>query len=308
MKLIVTGRTVFPSDEGRTVSINRGCGWCQANAVLAASNRNIVEGRHDMAGMDIKGKSILITGGGSGIGAAAVQLAAQLGAKVTIADRDRAGGEAVLARVLADGGDAQFTMADIADEAQVQDMINKALDKYGRLDCAFNNAGVAGYSHQPGAETVLLGELSTSAFERNLSINAFGTFLCMKYEIQAMLASGGGSIVNTASIAGILAVEAAADYVASKHAVVGLTKTAALDYAKKNIRVNAVLPGVIMTRMIEESFGNNPELVSWTEAMQPVGRLGKPTEVAEAALWLLSDAASFVTGVSLPVDGGFSMV
>ncbi|MGN7712638.1 SDR family oxidoreductase [Agrobacterium radiobacter] len=261
-----------------------------------------------MAGMDIKEKSILITGGGSGIGAATVKLATQLGAKVTIVDRDRAGGEAILAKVLADGGDAQFMAADIADEAQVQNMINKTVDKYGRIDCAFNNAGVAGYSHQPGAETVLLGELPTSAFERNLSINAFGTFLCMKYEIQAMLASGGGSIVNTASIAGILAVEAAADYVASKHAVVGLTKTAALDYAKKNIRVNAVLPGVILTKMMEDSFAKNPALVGWSEGMQPVGRLGKPSEVAEAALWLLSDAASFVTGVSLPIDGGFSMV
>jgi NAD(P)-dependent dehydrogenase (short-subunit alcohol dehydrogenase family) len=262
-----------------------------------------------MAHVDsIQSKSILVTGGGSGIGAATVQLAAELGAKVTIVDRDRRGGEAVLANVLEAGGIAQFIETDIADETQVKRMVDKAVETYGRLDGAFNNAGVLGYSHQAGVVGVPFGELPLDAFNRTLTINTVGTFLCLKYEIQAMVASGGGSIVNTSSIAGILAVESIADYVASKHAVIGLTKTAALDYAKKGIRVNAILPGVIMTSMIEESFSKNPEGLKWTESAQPIGRLGKPSEVAEAALWLLSDAASFVTGVSLPVDGGFSMI
>lgn len=256
----------------------------------------------------MQNKSIIITGGASGIGAATVLLAASKGAKVTIADRDCEAGEALCDQVVALGGTAQFVATDITDEAQVRAMVDAAVSTYGRLDGAFNNAGIPGYSHQPGVETVHFADLPLSAFVRSLTVNAVGTFLCMKYELQAMLVSGGGSIVNTSSIAGILALEAAADYVAAKHAVIGLTKAAALDYARKNIRVNAVLPGVVRTQMMEASFAENPELIEWTSSMQPIGRIGMPVELAEAAVWLMSDAASLVTGISMPVDGGFSMV
>lgn len=256
----------------------------------------------------MQNKSIIITGGASGIGAATVLLAASKGAHVTIADLDRSAGEALRDQVVAQGGKAQFVATDIADEAQVRAMVDAAVATYGRLDGAFNNAGIPGYSHQPNVETVHFADLPLSAFVRSLTVNAVGTFLCMKYELQAMLVSGGGSIVNTSSIAGILALEAAADYVAAKHAVIGLTKAAALDYARKNIRVNAVLPGVVRTQMMEASFAENPELIEWTSSMQPIGRIGMPVEIAEAAVWLLSDAASLVTGISMPVDGGFSMV
>lgn len=256
----------------------------------------------------MQNKSIIVTGGGSGIGAATVLLAASKGANVTIADLNRSAGEAVRDQVIAQGGKAQFVETNIADEAQVQAMVEAAVGTYGRLDGAFNNAAIPAYSHQPGVETVHFAELPVSAFIRSMTVNVVGTFLCMKYELQAMLVGGGGSIVNTSSMAGILAVEAAADYVAAKHAVIGLTKTAALDYARKNIRVNAVLPGVVRTQMMEASFAENPELIEWTNSMQPIGRVGMPVELAEAAVWLLSDAASLVTGISMPVDGGFSMV
>lgn len=259
--------------------------------------------------MPVKDKSIIITGGGSGIGAAAVRLAAQSGALVTIADVDVEGGEAVLAELRADGADAQFIRTDISQEEDVRAMVGAAVSRFGAVHCAFNNAGIPAWSHQPGVGTYsLLADLPLDAFSRGMAINATGTFLCMKYELQAMLETGGGAIVNTASNAGILAIEAAADYVAAKHAVIGLTKAAALDYAKRNIRVNAVLPGVIRTQMMEISFAANPQLVDWATGIQPNGRLGVPDEVASAALWLLSDASSFVTGVSLPVDGGYSMV
>ena len=257
----------------------------------------------------MRDKSIIVTGGGSGIGAATVLMAARGGASVTIADLNVNGGEAVLAQVLAAGGNAQFIQTDIASETDVRAMVDAALKKYGRLDAAFNNAGVSAHSHDPKvANFCLFAELPLEIFNRGLMINATGTFLCMKYELQAMLAGGGGSIVNNASNAGILAISGAADYMAAKHAVIGLTKSAAIDYAKQNIRCNAVLPGVVRTPMMEEAFARKPELVDWATGVQPNGRLGKPVEIAEAAIWLMSDAASFVTGVSMSVDGGYAMV
>ena len=250
---------------------------------------------------ELKGKSIIITGGASGIGEAAALLAARAGARVTVADLNRSLGDAVVKEIRTNGGEAQFVRMDIAEEAQVQAMVAAAVSSFGRLDGAFNNAGV------PNAG-LPLAELSFDAFRRNIGINLCGTFLCMKYEIAAMLKTGGGAIVNTSSNAGVLAIANGADYVSSKHGVIGLTKSGALDYATQNIRVNAVLPGVIRTAMMEVAFAANPQLVQWASDIQPNKRIGQSHEVAEAALWLLSDAASLVTGISMPVDGGYSMV
>ena len=250
---------------------------------------------------ELKGKSIIITGGASGIGEAAALLAARAGARVTVADLNRSLGDAVVKEIRTNGGEAQFVRTDIAEEAQVQAMVAAAVSSFGRLDGAFNNAGV------PNAG-LPLAELSFDAFRRNIGINLCGTFLCMKYEIAAMLKTGGGAIVNTSSNAGVLAIANGADYVSSKHGVIGLTKSGALDYATQNIRVNAVLPGVIRTAMMEVAFAANPQLVRWASDIQPNKRIGQSHEVAEAALWLLSDAASLVTGISMPVDGGYSMV
>ncbi len=256
----------------------------------------------------LDGKSVIVTGAGSGIGAAAALLAAESGARVTVADVDEVGGGTTVEAIVGKGGDAQFVRTDISDEAQVEALIGAAVARYGRLDAAFNNAGIASFSHVPGNTPTLFGDLPLAALRQTFEVNAIGTFLCMRAELRAMLATGGGAIVNTASNAGILAVEAAADYVGSKHAVIGLTKAAALDYAKRNIRVNALLPGVVRTKMMELSFAENPELEDWAASIQPVGRYGQPRELAEAAVWLMSDRASFVTGISLSVDGGYSMV
>jgi 2,5-dichloro-2,5-cyclohexadiene-1,4-diol dehydrogenase 1 len=257
----------------------------------------------------LEGKSVLITGAGSGIGAAAAVLAGGRGALVTVVDVDSAGGEDVVRRITDAGGTARFVRVDISDDSAVADLVAGTVREYGRLDRAFNNAGIPAFSHR-GAGTAItsFADLPLDEVRRNVEVNLLGTFSCMKHEIAAMLSTGGGAIVNTSSGAGILAVAGAGDYVASKHGVVGLTKAAALDYAARGIRVNAVLPGVIRTAMVERSFEANPELVDWASQMQPNKRLGTPEEVAVAALWLLSDEASLVTGIAMPVDGGFSMV
>lgn len=258
--------------------------------------------------MSIQDKSLIVTGAGSGIGAATAIAAATIGALVMLADRDEESIKGVCSEITSRGGVAKFMMTDIAIEAQVERLVLATVDSFGKVDCAFNNAGISAYSHRDGNPHSPLAELTAEAFNHNMSVNALGTFLCMKHELKVMQQFGGGSIVNTSSIAGWLAVPGAADYVASKHAVIGLTKAAALDYAKDNIRVNAVLPGVIKTKMLAAAFEVNPELNDWVIASQPTGSLGAPDDISDAVLWLLSDAAKFVTGVSLPVDGGYSMV
>lgn len=257
---------------------------------------------------DLRGKSVLITGGASGIGAASAILAAKYGARVMVADIDEPGSEKVVAQIRDAGGEVGYIRTDISDETQVREMVAATVAAFGRLDCAFNNAALVAHSHQPPNPHTLLADMSIQVFERGQHINTSGTFLCLKYEIEAMLKAGGGSIVNTSSCAGVVAIEGAADYVAAKHAVIGLTKSAALDYAASNIRVNAVIPGVIRTPALEKSFAERPELFDWAAAVQPNKRLGRPEEVGEGALWLLSDAASFVTGTSLCIDGGYTMV
>lgn len=258
--------------------------------------------------MSIAGKSIIVTGASSGIGAATAITAAAAGAKVMLADRDVRGGNKILDHILDEGGEADFQATDIGVESEIEALVDATVARFGGLDGAFNNAGISGYGHQPGHCFTPFANLSSADFMLSMKVNALGTFLCMKYEIQAMLANGGGAIVNNSSNAGWLAIAGAADYMASKHAVIGLTKSAALDYARHNIRVNAVLPGTIRTQMVADSFDNNPELNDWAMTVQPTGQLGQPVDVGEAVIWLLSDKATFVTGISMPVDGGYSMV
>ena len=256
---------------------------------------------------DLKGKSLIVTGGASGIGESASILAARAGARVTIADMQEAAGERLAAKIRGEGGEAQFIRTDVSNEQQVKAMVAAAVSAYGRLDCAFNNAGVTAYAYTTG-HPVLFADMPLSEFRRVLDINLVGVFLCMKYEIPAMLEAGGGSIVNTSSCSGLVATPGTPDYTASKHGVIGLTKVAALDYATQNIRVNAVLPGVIRTPMVDLAASGNPDVVRSIAESMPIKRLGQPHEIAEAALWLLSDAASLVTGHSMLVDGGYTMV
>ncbi len=251
-----------------------------------------------MAGQ-VNGKVALVTGGGSGIGRATSLAFAREGAKVVAADIVVAGGEETVRMIKAAGGEATFIQVDVSKAAEVEALIKKTVETYGRLDCAFNNAGIEGQM----APTV---ESSEENWDRVIAINLKGVWLCIKSEIAQMLKQGGGAIVNTALIAGLVGGAGASAYVASKHGVNGLTKTAALEYAKQGIRVNAVCPGVIHTPMVERAVGSNPQMAEMMVAMEPVGRLGKPEEIAEAVVWLCSDAASFVTGLPMAVDGGLT--
>jgi NAD(P)-dependent dehydrogenase (short-subunit alcohol dehydrogenase family) len=247
----------------------------------------------------LQGKVALITGGGSGIGRATALRIAQEGAKVMIADYVPEGAERVVKTIKESGGDAACVAADVSVGKQVEMAINKTVETYGRLDCAFNNAGIEGMI----AETIAYPE---DSFDRTISINLKGVWLGMKYEIAQMLKHGGGVIVNTASTLGLVALEGASAYNAAKHGVVGLTKTAALEYAQKNIRVNCVCPGFIRTVMVERAMDKGAVAEEQMIAIEPMGRIGRPEEIAAGVLWLFSDAASFVTGHSLTIDGGWT--
>src|SRR5216683_3133223 len=248
----------------------------------------------------LPGKVILVTGGGSGIGRATALRLAREGAKIMIADYVPDSAVKTVAMIKEAGGTADCFAADVSVTRQVEAMINKTVETYGRLDGAFNNAGIEG---EMGTDTVTASEEN---FDRTIAINLKGVWLCMKYEITQMLKQGGGAIVNTASVAGLVGVPRMPAYVASKHGVVGLTKTAALEYAKAGIRVNAVCPGVIKTPMLERITGQRAGRAERIAAAEPVGRMGKPEEIAEAVVWLCSYAASFVTGLPMPVDGGIA--
>jgi len=254
----------------------------------------------------LSSKSILITGASSGLGAAAAERGAAQGALVTVADISEDSGRDTVARIVATGGEAQFVHVDIADEASVAKMIDAVTSTYGRLDGAFNNAAVPPYS-SAARGMFSAADLPVDAFRRAINTNVVGTFLCIKYEIPALLRNGGGAIVNTSSANGLVAIPSAIDYVTTKHAILGLTRAAATDYAAAGIRVNAVLPGVIDTPMLHGSAGS-PEAAQAYAQANPMGRLAQPLEIAEAALWLLSDAASFATGTCLSVDGGQTMI
>lgn len=246
----------------------------------------------------VNGKAIIVTGGGSGVGRAAALLLTADGARVMVADTNEAGGRETVTLCEQAGGVAHFIRTDIASEAEVQKMVEATVAAFGRLDGAFNNAAIPQISK-------LIHEMPLGDWQRALDVNLTGTFLCIKHEVKAMLATGGGSIVNTASAAGATAFPMAAEYVSSKHAVVGLTKAAAVDYGKLGIRVNAILPGAIRTPMLTGKFAEDPNLESYLNSVHPIGRFSEPEEIAAAAVWLLSDDASFVHGSSLSVDGGY---
>ncbi|CAI8848492.1 2,5-dichloro-2,5-cyclohexadiene-1,4-diol dehydrogenase [Pseudomonas sp. IT-194MI4] len=249
---------------------------------------------------DLNQRNIIVTGASGGIGKASVIAFAEAGARVIMLDRDTAGLNDIVEVVQSCGGAVHAIPCDITDEAAVKDAVDEVISRFGVLHGAFNNAGIE-QSHLP------LHEISAEAWDRIIKVDLTGVFYCMKHQIRAMLASGGGSIVNTASALGAVAIAAASDYIAAKHGVLGLTKAAAVDYGPQRIRVNAVLPGIIETPMIlrlsqEDNFANQFQAL---RERHPIGRFGKPEEIAAAALWLLSDKSSFVTGTSLSVDGGY---
>jgi NAD(P)-dependent dehydrogenase (short-subunit alcohol dehydrogenase family) len=248
----------------------------------------------------LTGKVALVTGGASGIGRATALTFAREGAKLVVADMNAEGGQQTVHMIRENGGDAIFVQVDVSKATEVAAMISTTVETYGRLDCAHNNAGIGSRPRAP------LHECTEETWDRVLSINLKGVWVCMKYEIIQMLNQGSGSIVNTASIMGLVGSwSGTAAYNASKHGVVGLTKTAALEYATAGIRVNAVCPGYIHTPLIQEALTSNPALEAQIVARHPVGRMGKPEEIAEAVVWLCSDAASFVTGHTMTVDGGY---
>jgi NAD(P)-dependent dehydrogenase (short-subunit alcohol dehydrogenase family) len=250
-----------------------------------------------MAGK-LAGKIALVTGGNVGLGQAAALTLAREGAKVVIAARRGPEGHETVQRIHAMGGDAIFVQTDVSQTAQVEAMVQQTVATYGRLDCALNNAGTEGVQ----APVV---DATEEVWDRVLSINLKGTWLCMKYEIRQMLLQGQGAIVNMASVLGLVATPLNPAYTASKHGVVGLTKSAALAYAQAGIRVNVVCPGYIHSATTERIFAGAPERQAAVIARHPVGRMGYPAEVAEAVVWLCSDAASFVTGHTMVVDGGY---
>ena len=244
-------------------------------------------------------KVALVTGGASGIGRAAAGMFAMEGLRVAVADMDNEGGEETVRQIEQSGGKAFFIKVDVSDPVEAEGMIKTVIDAYGRLDKAFNNAGVEGTAN------VLTHDYTEDIWDQVVRINLKGVWLCMKYEIPEMLKQGAGAIVNTSSIAGLKAnaINGAA-YIASKHGVIGLTRTSALEYARRNIRVNAVCPGAIHTPMAERILGVDYRSDEQYFDRLPTGRMGTPTEIAEAVVWLCSDAASYVTGHSMAVDGG----
>ncbi|GAB4321588.1 MAG: SDR family oxidoreductase [Dehalococcoidia bacterium] len=241
----------------------------------------------------LEGKVAIVTGAGSGIGKAAALLFAREGAKVVCADIK--GADQTAAEI---GDDALAVTADVSKPADVQAMVKAATSRFGRLDVIFNNAGIEG-------EQAPTADATEENFDRVIAINLKGVFLGMKYAIPAMLESGGGSIINNASVAGLVGFPNIPAYCASKGGVVQLSKTAALEYATQGIRVNAICPGVIWTPMVERFTGGSDEARDQFAAIEPVGRMGTPEEVAAMALFLASDESSFVTGAVMPVDGGF---
>ena len=243
-------------------------------------------------------KVAVITGGATGIGRSTAILLASKGIKMVISGRREAAGQKAVEEIRARGGDAAFIAVDVDNEAHVRRLIEFAVEKFGRLDLAVNNAGISN-------ETKTIGESDPANFQAMLQTNVMGVYLCMKYEIQQMLKNGGGSIVNLASIAGLNGIPYAGPYAATKHAVVGLTKSGALDYATQNIRINAVAPGAIKTDIIAGSIAQGQYDEATISGMHPMVRMGDPEEIARGIAWLLSDEASFVTGHVLNIDGGF---
>ncbi len=258
----------------------------------------------ESGGRDLLGRVALVTGATAGIGEATALALARRGASVVVNGLDERRGAGVVGRIEREGGAAMFCRADVSDAGQVEAMVTAAVDAYGRLDIGFNNAGVSGDG------PALVHEYGIDEWRRTIDVNVKGVWLCMKYEIAQMLAQdpagpSRGVIVNMSSIAGLIA-SASGAYTASKHAVIGLTKSAALVYAAEGIRINSVCPASIHTPMFDRYAEATPDQVEVWRASHPVGRIGRPEEVADAVLWLCSDGAPFVTGSSLVIDGGWT--
>ncbi len=249
----------------------------------------------------LDGKVVMITGAASGIGEATAKEAAAEGAKLMLCDVDSAKGGAVAAEI---GEAATYRDCDVTDEGAVQAAVQATIDELGGIDCSFNCAGILGVVGP-------IGELPLDGWKQLIDVDLNGVFLCTKHQVNAMAAKGSGSILNMASAAGLIGWPGASGYVAAKHGVVGLTKAAALEYAEAGVRVNAICPSYTMTPMVEkdlfeDTLGNDEELISAARANHPIGRFAQPPEIAAAAVWLLSDKASFVTGIAMPVDGGYT--
>ena len=248
---------------------------------------------------DFNGQVALVTGASSGIGLASVKAFAEAGAAVVLADIDEDALRRATEGLTADGHQAIGVTCDVADEMQVAQMVERTIAAYGRLDMAFNNAGIVGFTGDPADE-------SAESFDKVIAINLRGIWTCMKHELRQMRTQGSGAIVNCSSLGGLVGQAGRATYHATKHGVIGLTKSAAMDYAPLGIRISAVCPGVIATPMSTDLIENQPDAMKEVMRDQPIGRPGRPEEVAAAALWLCSPAASLVLGVALPVDGGFT--
>jgi NAD(P)-dependent dehydrogenase (short-subunit alcohol dehydrogenase family) len=244
------------------------------------------------------GRGILVTGAGSGIGRAAAQLFAQEGGRVVVVDQDETEAQATVASICEAGGEALAIGADVSREADCRGMVERAIKAFGRLHVAFNNAGI-------GASGFAVADEEEVTWSRLIDVNLKGIFLAMKYEIPVMVGAGGGAIVNTASVAGLVGERGIGAYAASKHGVVGLTRTAALDYIAQGVRINAVCPGATRTRILASWF-QDPKVESFILSRHPIGRIAEPEEIARAVLFLASDDASFIVGQALAVDGGLT--
>ncbi|MFC1920063.1 SDR family oxidoreductase [Chloroflexota bacterium] len=247
----------------------------------------------------LEGKVALVTGAARGIGRACALTFAREGAKVVVNDLLVEDGEETVHMIKKAGGEAIFIEADVSKEGEVEGLVKTVVDTYGCLDCGHNNAGVEGI-------TTPITECTEANWNQVIGVNLKGVFLCMKYEIRQMLKQGSGAIVNTSSVAGLVGLGmGVSPYIASKHGVIGLTKGAALEFAKAGIRVNAVCPGGTLTEMVQRYWDADPSLKEYATMNVPMGRMADPMEIAEAVVWLCSDAASFVTGHAMAVDGGF---
>lgn len=245
----------------------------------------------------VAGKVALVTGAAKGIGRATAEIFAREGARVVVSDVDEEGGQETVTRIAEAGGEASFFRADVSREEDVISLVAHCTQTYDRLDCAHNNAGITGAAG-------LVHQIDHEGWQQTLAVNLSGVFLCMKHELAVMIEQGSGAIVNTSSGAGVIATPGLSPYCASKHAILGLTKTAALENARTGVRVNAVCPGTVDTPMLQASMQMSPAMEKMILRSQPGGRLGRPEEIGEAVVWLCSERASFVTGESMMVDGG----
>jgi NAD(P)-dependent dehydrogenase (short-subunit alcohol dehydrogenase family) len=258
------------------------------------------DGRRRDVERSFEGKVVVVTGAGAGIGRATAQAFAEQGARLLVADIDAKAAEETVLRIGQSEDRASFARCDVTREADAEMLVKTAVERYGRLDCAVNNAGIEG-------EQALTADCSTENWERVLSVNLTGVFLGMKHQIPQMLAQGGGAIVNVASTMAVVAHQSVPAYIASKHGVLGLTRATSLGYLREGIRVNAVCPGNTKTRMLEDFEVNDPAGYQALLDATPIGRLAEPTEIAEAILWLCSGASSYCGGLALLVDGGYTV-